>query len=98
MLQGPADRHDRGVKDLLRGDESGLCGARPKGKKVLIVVVVERREPRCRMAILRDGSANPLHPFVVAQHIEPGSTVVTDGWSGHQGIDRLGYLHEPNSQ
>jgi hypothetical protein len=49
------------------------------------------------MAILRDGSANPLHLFVVAD-IEPGSTVVIDGWSGYQGIDRLGYLHEPNSQ
>ena len=77
--QGPADRHGGGVKDLLRGDEPGLCGARPKGKKVLIVVAVERREPRCRMAILRDGSADPHHSFVVA-HIEPGSTVATDGW------------------
>ncbi len=83
------------------GDEPGLRGGRQKGKKVLVGVAVERREPRgfgrCRMAILRDGSADSLHPFVVA-HIEPGSTVVTDGWSGYQGIDRLGYLHEPHSQ
>jgi hypothetical protein len=52
---------------------------------------------RCRMAILADGSADSLHPFVTA-NVEPGATVVTDGWSGYQGIDTLGYVHEPHSQ
>ncbi len=49
------------------------------------------------MAILADGSADSLHPFVTA-NVEPDATVVTDGWSDYQGIDTLGYVHEPHSQ
>ncbi len=83
------------------GEEPGLRGGRQKGKKVLVGVAVERREPkgfgRCRMAILADGSADSLHPFVTA-NVEPGATVVTDGSSGCKGIDALGYVHEPHSQ
>jgi len=83
------------------GEEPGLRGGRQKGEKILVGVAVERRGPkgfgRCRMAILADGSADSLHPFVTA-NVEPGATVVTDGWSGYQGIDTLGYVHEPHSQ
>ncbi|MHB8190966.1 MAG: transposase, partial [Ferrimicrobium sp.] len=47
------------------GEEPGLRGGRQKGKKVLVGIAVERREPkgfgRCRMAILADGSAESLH-------------------------------------
>jgi len=83
------------------GEEPGLRGGRQKGKKVLVGVAVERKVPkgfgRCRMAILADGSADSLYPFVTAC-VEPGATIVTDGWSGYQGIDALGYVHEPHSQ
>lgn len=83
------------------GEEPGLRGGRQKGKKVLVGIAVERKEPkgygRCRMAILADGSAASLHPFVTA-HVEPGAIVVTDGWSGYNGIGTLGYVHEPHSQ
>ena len=83
------------------GEERGLRGGRAKGKKVLVGVAVERKEPngygRCRMAILSDGSAKSLHRFVEA-HVLPGSTVITDGWPSYSGIDQLGYVHEPHSQ
>jgi len=83
------------------GEEPGLSGGRAKGKEVLLDIAVERREPkgygRCRIAILTDASADSLHPFVTA-HVEPGATVITDGWSGYLGIDKLGYTHEPRSQ
>ena len=50
------------------GEEPGLPGGRAKGKKSLVGVAVEVRQPRGygrgRMAILRDGSAASLHPFV----------------------------------
>ena len=43
------------------GEEPGLRGGRAKGKKSLVGVGVELKQPRgygrCRMAILRDGSA-----------------------------------------
>ena len=72
------------------GEEPGLRGGRQKGKKVLVGIVVERIERKGfgRMAILADGSAESLHPFVTA-NVEPGATVVTDGWSGYQGIGAL---------
>ena len=83
------------------GEEPGLRGGRAKGKKSLVGVAVEVKEPRgygrARMAILADGSAASLHRFVT-EHVEPGSRVITDGWQGYRGIDKLGYLHEPRSQ
>ena len=48
------------------GEEPGLCGGRAKGKKSLVGVAVEVREPkgfgRCRMAILPDASATWTGP------------------------------------
>ncbi len=83
------------------GEEPGLRGGRAKGKKALVGVAVEVKEPRgygrARMAILADGSAKSLHAFVT-DHVEPGAHVITDGWSGYRGIDKLGYAHEPRSQ
>lgn len=76
--RGPADRSVELDETYFGGDEPGLRGGRQKGKKVLVGVAIERRFGRCRMAILRDGSADSLYPFVVAD-IEPGSTVVIDG-------------------
>ena len=83
------------------GEEPGLRGGRQKGKKSLVAIAVERKEPhgfgRCRMAIVKDASAESLQPFV-ADNIEPGATVVTDGWPSYLGITGLGYVHEPHSQ
>jgi len=83
------------------GEEPGLPGGRAKGKKALVGVAVEVRQPRgygrCRMAILRDGSAASLHPFVTG-NVEPGATVITDAWMGYHGISGLGYAQERRSQ
>ena len=83
------------------GEEPGLRGGRARGKKVLTAIAVEIRQPkgigRCRMAPLADVSAASLHPFV-ADHVEPGATVITDAWQGYHGIAGLGYAHERRSQ
>ena len=83
------------------GEERGLSGGRAKGKKSLVGVAVEIKAPkgfgRCRLQIVDDGSAGSLHPFVT-EAVEQGSVVITDGWQGYRGIDRLGYVHEPRSQ
>lgn len=83
------------------GEEPGLRGGRAKGKKALVGIAIEVGEPRgygrARMAILADGSGTSLHAFVT-EHVEPGTRVVTDGWQGYRGIDKLGYVHEPRSQ
>ena len=83
------------------GEEPGLRGGRAKGKKVLTCVSVEQREPkglgRCRMRPIDDASSHSLHAFA-ADYIEPGSTVITDGWKGYCGLSKLGYDHQPRSQ
>src|ERR1019366_8034428 len=83
------------------GEEPGLRGGRGRGKKVLTGIAVEVKEPkgigRCRMALLADGSAASLHPFV-SGHVEPGATVITDAWTGYHGLAGLGYAHQRRSQ
>jgi transposase-like protein len=64
-------------------------------------IAVEIKEPRgygrCRLAPLADASAASLRAFV-CDHVEPGATVITDGWKGYVGLDRCGYTHEARSQ
>ena len=83
------------------GREPGLRGGRASGKKVLTAIAVELREPkglgRCRMAPLMDASSASLHRFVV-DHVEPGATIITDGWLGYQGLDQRGYVQDRRSQ
>lgn len=82
------------------GEEAGL-GGRERIKKTLVAVAIEIHEPRgygrCRMAVLSDASSASLHSFIKA-NVEPGSTVITDAWSGYIGIDRQGYVHERRNQ
>lgn len=86
---------------FIGGEEPGLRGGRQRGKKTLVGVVVEVHEPRgfgrCRMRVLADASAASLQPFV-ADHVEPGATLITDGWPGYAGIEGLGYVRERHSQ
>jgi len=83
------------------GEEAGLSGGRAKGKKVLTAIAVELRKPkgfgRCRMQPVADASAESLHAFVT-DHVEPGATVITDGWQGYRGLEQRGYVHERRSQ
>jgi len=79
------------------GDELGLSGGRAKGKKALVGVAVERIEPRgfgrCRMALLADASAESLRAFLL-DNVEPGTTVVTDGWQPYRPATRELYVHD----
>ena len=64
-------------------------------------IAVEIQAPngvgRCRMLPLADASAASLHPFVT-DHVEPRATVITDGWAGYSGLEKLGYVHDRRSQ
>jgi transposase-like protein len=86
---------------FIGAQEPGLRGGRAKGKKVLTAIAVEVIEPRgfgrCRMAPVADASAACLHAFV-SDHVASGARVITDGWAGYRGLDKLGYTHEPRSQ
>jgi transposase-like protein len=86
---------------FIGGEEAGLRGSRARGKKSLVGIAVEIREPkgigRCRMAILEDASAASLRPFMTG-NVGPGARVITDAWQGYHGLGSLGYTHERRSQ
>jgi transposase-like protein len=83
------------------GLEQELAGGRARGKKALVVVAVEVLNPkgfgRCRMQIVSDASSSSLHPFI-QDSVEPGSKIITDGWQGYSGLERLGYTHDARSR
>ena len=78
------------------GEEPGLRGGRAKGKKSLVGIAVERQIPtgfgRARMAVLPDATTESLGSFLT-DHVEPGSTVVTDGLQAYRGAMK-DYTHE----
>jgi len=79
----------------LGGLEEGVRG-KQTFKKALIGVAAEENENaigRIRMLRIPDASAISLRFFII-QAIEPGSTVITDGWEGYNGVEAHGYAHE----
>ncbi len=86
---------------FIGGREPGLSGGRARGKKVLTGIAVEIHDPRgmgrCRMALISDATGPTLHAFVT-DHVKPGARVITDGWMGYVGLEKLGYVHDRRSQ
>jgi hypothetical protein len=81
----------------LGGEEPGLRGGRAKGKKLLAGIAMERIEPRglgrCRMAVLPDARTDTLRAFL-ADHVEEGATVITDGWQAYRQATAGRYSHQ----
>jgi transposase-like protein len=79
----------------LGGEKPGKRGRGAVGKVLIVVAAQEDGEGigRIRMRRVQDASASSLHPFV-AEAIEPGSVVHTDGWEAYSGVGQQGYIHE----
>ncbi len=77
------------------GVEEGARG-RQTETKTIVAIAVEIREDeslgRVRMRPVPDVSAGSLEPFVT-EAVEPGSSILTDAWSGYHGLSQLGYDH-----
>jgi transposase-like protein len=80
---------------LIGGVEEGVPG-RGAIMKTLVVLGVEvigdKRPGRIRMAVIPDATAITLTDFI-QENVEPGSKLVTDGWSGYSGISSEGFEH-----
>lgn len=77
------------------GKQSGKRGRGAAGKK-LVVIAVELKSygiGRCRLGPVANASGEELESFVKS-NVEPGSTVITDGWSGYNNVGKIGYKHE----
>lgn len=84
----------------LGGETSGKRG-RGAEHKVAVAIAVEKEGKkklgRVRLQVIENCGAGELIPFIRA-NIEPGSTVMTDGWSGYNGLKVEGYDHKAQSQ
>lgn len=92
LLSGEVEVDETLVGGIEHGGKPGR-GA----KKCVVVIAVEVREPkgfgRVRMRYVPDASGDSLVPFVCAVTV-PGSIVMTDGWSGYNGLVKKGYSHQ----
>lgn len=78
----------------LGGEEEGVTG-RKLVNKALIAVAVEldgRKVGRVRLRHVPDASGESLGGFI-AESVEPGSAIHTDGWAGYNGLKAAGYKH-----
>jgi transposase-like protein len=76
--------------------ETGGKRGRGGENKVQVAIAVEinaNKVGRIRIGIIQDASQTSLHTFI-QEHIEVGSTIVSDGWRGYYGLESLGYKHK----
>lgn len=75
-------------------EEEGVVGRLTEEKAILIVAAQKDGKGigRIRMRHIPDLTKTTLHGFI-AESVEPGSVVITDGWSAYGGLE--GYRHEP---
>ncbi len=79
------------------GEEEGANGRLTEDKAVIAVAAEEDGKGigRIRLRSIPDVSRASLHGFI-AEVIEPGSTVRTDGWNAYLGLER--YVHDRQVQ
>ena len=88
------------VDETFIGNQEGLRGGREVGDRALVVGAVEVRgrvSGRIRLEVVRNSSAASLSGFV-RRNVEPGTTVITDGWQGYAPLSGMGYRHRPKTQ
>jgi transposase-like protein len=79
----------------LGGEQSGKRG-RGAAHKSIVAVAVERKEQklgRLRLQVIQNCSGDELGAFLDSA-VQPGSTVLTDGWRGYTDLEKAGYRHE----
>lgn len=78
-------------------EESGVKGRQTQDKAIVVVAAEENKNGigRIRLARIPNLSKERLHGFI-AQAIEPGSTVCTDGLNAYMGL--TGYTHDRKVQ
>jgi len=82
------------------GKGTGKRGRGADNKNLVAVAVEDKSKTsptgkgigRIRLKLIPDASAASLNAFI-KEHINPGSQIRTDGWSGYQKLSSLGYKH-----
>jgi transposase-like protein len=77
------------------GLEEGVRGRQTETKALVVIAAQEDGAGmgRIRMRRIADASSESLESFI-AENIEPGSIIHTDGWPGYGGVAAKGYVHQ----
>ena len=77
------------------GEEEKILGRRLKNKALIAVAaeVADKGIGRIRLRHIPDNTYGSLRPFI-QETLTPGTTVITDGHNGYDGLERFGYPHE----
>lgn len=84
------------VDETYLGSEEEGAKGRKIVRNTLVAIAVEVKVGhlgRVRFRQIPDASGDSLIPFV-KDNVEPGSTVITDGWKGYVSLAQHGYHHE----
>jgi transposase-like protein len=82
------------------GREEHLRGGRQTGVRAIVVGAVEVRPDgsgRLRLEVVPDVSGPSLTGFIQA-NVDPGATILTDGWQGYAPLSDMGYRHRAKTQ
>lgn len=92
-LQGSVEVDEAYVGGVHSGGKRG----RGSENKAIVVIAVEVLFPkgfgRVRIRRVEDVSGDSLVAFI-CDVVEPGSTILTDGWGGYNGLNEHGFTHE----
>jgi len=92
------------LSGVVEVDETYIGGQEIDGKrgrgtenKSLVAIAVEllagkNQLGRVRMKVVPDASKESLQGFI-KENVEPGGTIITDGWSSYASINEIGYQH-----
>jgi transposase-like protein len=81
---------------LIGGPKPGKRGRGAAGKTLVLVAVEDKGKAgigRIRLRVIPNASEATL-TAAVAELVEPGSTIRTDGWSGYNGLEAAGFVHD----
>lgn len=81
---------------LIGGESAGKRGRGAEGKTLVLIAAEDTPNGigRIRLSTISDASGDVLTQ-AIQQMVEVGSTIRTDGWTGYNGLNNLGYVHLP---
>lgn len=77
------------------GKKKGKRGRGSENKSLVVIAVEVLKEGtgRIRLQIVPSATAKSLTHFITT-HIQIGSTIITDGWTGYSNVSKKGYEHQ----
>ena len=88
------------VDEVFVGGVEKGAGRRHLGNKALVAVAAQVDGDgigRIRLKRIANSSAESLRPFIESA-VEPGSTVITDGWQAYDHLTKAGYRHRSHTR